>query len=157
MFLLAFALSGCTPKAVRQAKELEGRYVLGDPGDGWRKVGSGGADFAYRNKSQAAVIYADSNCGARFEDAALEDLAKHMSFGVRVGEPSFEETYELDGRTAYTSRAVGELDGVPVELGTTVLKKDRCIYDIVVIAPRGDRFQAAWEGYQVVIAGFSTR
>ena len=157
MLLLALTLGGCTPKAVRQAKALEGRYVLGDPGEDWRKVGAGGADFAFRNKAAAAVIYADSNCGARFEDARLEDLAEHMSFGVRSGEPTWEETYMLDGRTAYTMRTLGELDGVPVELGTTVLKKDRCVYDIVLIAPRGARFQDAWEGYQAAIAGFATR
>ncbi|HJN73563.1 MAG TPA: hypothetical protein QGF58_06470 [Myxococcota bacterium] len=157
MLLLAFTIAGCTPKAVRQARLLEGQYVVGNPGEGWKKVAAGGADFAFRNRSDAAVIYADSNCGARFEDAPLEDLATHMTFGVSTGEPSFEETYELDGRTAYTSRALGELDGVPVELGTTVLKKDRCTYDIVVIAPRGERFQSAWEGYQAVLAGFATR
>jgi len=156
MWLLACVL-GCTPKAVRDAKALEGQYVLGDPGDGWKKVGSGGADFAFRHRSDAAVIYADSNCGARFEDSSLEALAEHLSFGVRMGEPSFEETYMLDGRTAYTVRAPGELDGVPVELGTTIIKKDRCVYDIVVIAPRGQRFQSAWEGYQAAIAGFATR
>ena len=156
MILLALSLA-CTPKAVKVAQRLEGNYQLGDPGSSWRVVKSGGADFAYRDTGNAAVIYADSNCGARFEDSKLEDLATHLSFGVRMGEPKDERRFELDGRSAYSMRAVGELDGGPIELATTVLKKDLCVYDIVLIAPRGERFEAAHAGYQSAVSGFRTQ
>lgn len=157
MILLALSLStGCGNKATRAATAREGRYELGDPGDGWRKVRSGGADFAFREASAGLVIYADSNCGSRFEDSRLPDLAEHLSFGVRLGDPAFEEFFTLDGRDAYMMRAEGSLDGVPVELGTTVLKKDLCVYDIVMIGPRGDRFQSGWSGYQAAVSGFRT-
>jgi hypothetical protein len=155
MILLALTL-GCASKAVKEAQRLEGNYTLGDPGSSWRVVKSGGADFAYQDKGNAAVIYADSNCGSRFEDSRLDDLAQHLSFGVRLGEPEDERSFELDGRSAYSMRAQGELDGVPIELATTVLKKDMCVYDIVLIAPRGERFEAAHSGYLSVVSGFRT-
>ncbi|MCP4808135.1 MAG: hypothetical protein GY913_31235 [Proteobacteria bacterium] len=155
MILLALTL-GCGNKATRAATAREGRYELGEPGDGWRKVKSGGADFAFRHTDAGTVIYADSNCGSRFEDARLEDLAEHLSFGVRVGEAAFQEHFELDGRSAYMMRAEGSLDGVPVEMGATVLKKDLCVYDIVIIGPPGERFQHGWSGYQTAVSGFRT-
>lgn len=155
MILLALSLA-CTPKAIKEAQKMEGRYALGEPGGSFRPVKSGGADFAFRDKANGAVIYADSNCGSRFEDSRLEDLATHLSFGVRMGEPKEERSFELDGRSAYSMRADGELDGVPIELATTVLKKDRCVYDIVLIAPRGERFEAAHGSYLAAVSGFRT-
>ncbi|MCB9742466.1 MAG: hypothetical protein H6741_32660 [Alphaproteobacteria bacterium] len=160
--LLALGLSAavaCGPirKGLRDADRLEGRYVLGDPGDGWKSVPSGGADRAFRNKDLAATIYTDSNCGARYEDRPLPDLAKTMLGGISDLKvpPVLEETREIDGREAYVARRPGSLDGVTVELGVVVLKKDNCVYDMVLIAPPG-RFEAAWGGYLQLIDGFRT-
>ncbi|MCB9744761.1 MAG: hypothetical protein H6741_12610 [Alphaproteobacteria bacterium] len=157
----ALALAtACGPirKATRDAERLEGHYQLGDPGDGWRTVPSGGADRAYRNKDLAATIYTDSNCGPRYEDRPLPDLAKTMLGGVADLKvpPVLEETRQLDGREAYVARRPGELDGVTVELGVVVLKKDYCVYDIVLIAPPGGRFDDAWLSYEQLVAGFRT-
>ena len=70
--LIVLPLVGC---AGRQASRLEGRYTLGDPGDGWRSVRPGGADFAWYNESLRATLYGDSNCADRYEDGPLRDLA----------------------------------------------------------------------------------
>ncbi|MCB9764650.1 MAG: hypothetical protein H6739_33050 [Alphaproteobacteria bacterium] len=158
LLLCVAALSGCLSRESRHAEKLEGRYQLGDPGDGWRPVQPGGADFAFLNRDLGATMYADSNCGSRFEDAPLPDMVKHQLFGVvdPKAAPLHEAWTTLDGREAYTTRRAGILDGVAVELGVTVLKKDTCVYDLVVIASPGERFEQAWAGYQSMVQGFRT-
>ena len=152
--LLALFNVGC---AGRQANRMEGRYTLGDPGDGWRSVRPGGADFAWYNESLRATLYGDSNCADRFEDGPLRDLAKHLTVGIADEELIFEETHSLAGREAYTARRLGQLDGVPVEVGVTVLKKDLCVYDMVLIAPPGAPFEAAWSDFRGAVSDFETK
>lgn len=157
LILLAAALSGCLSREAREAKRMEGRFVVGDPGAGWQQVAPGGADHAFRSVDLGAVIYADSNCGVRFDDSPLPKLAERLTFGVSTTEALFTEEGQVDGRAAFTRRSRGELDGVPVELGVTVLKKDGCVYDLVLIAPPGAGFEAAWPAFEAVLQGFETR
>jgi hypothetical protein len=152
--LIALQSVGC---AGRQASRMEGRYTLGDPGDGWRSVRPGGADFAWYNESLRATLYGDSNCADRFEDGPLRDLAKHLTVGIADEELLFEETHSLAGREAYTARRRGQLDGVAVEVGVTVLKKDACVYDMVLIAPPGEPFEAAWSDFRGAVSDFQTK
>lgn len=152
--LIVLPLVGC---AGRQASRLEGRYTLGDPGDGWRSVRPGGADFAWYNESLRATLYGDSNCAGRYEDGRLPDLAKHLTVGIADEEIVFEETHSLAGREAYTARRRGQLDGVAVEVGVTVLKKDACVYDMVLIAPPGAPFEAAWSDFRGAVSDFETK
>ena len=152
--LLSLQAVGC---AGRQASRMEGRYTLGDPGDGWRSVRPGGADFAWYNESLRATPYGDSNCADRYEDGPLRDLAKHLTVDIADEEIVFEETHSLAGREAYTARRRGQLDGVAVEVGVTVLKKDACVYDMVLIAPPGAPFEAAWSDFRGAVSDFETK
>ena len=78
----------CAPKAGGQGgPSTEGRYRLGDPGRGWDRVDAGSADRAWHHSGISGALYADSNCGKRFEDGKLEDLTTHLTFGVARGEP----------------------------------------------------------------------
>lgn len=156
LLLPALLSTGCLSREAREAARLEGRFKLGDPGQGWKGVAPGGADYAFFNDSLNATIYADSNCGERYEDAPLPDLVKHMVQGVADAEQVSERSFELDGREAFTARRTGSLDGVPVELGVTVLKKDTCLYDIVLITAPGEPFERALGAYDAVVGGFKT-
>lgn len=156
LLLPAILSTGCLSREARQASRMEGRYKLGDPGGGWKDVEPGGADYAFFNKDLNATIYADSNCGERYEDSPPQDLVKHMVQGVAGPELVSERTFTLDGREAYAARRTGKLDGVPVELGVTVVKKDRCIYDIVLITAPGSPYERALDAYEAVVGGFRT-
>lgn len=147
-------LLGCG--ANRAAHRLEGRYDLGDPGAGWKRVRPGGADQAWHNAELGATIYADSNCGERYDDAALPSLLNALALGVVADGPAREEPRELDGREALLRVVEGRLDGVPVRIGAVVAKKDECVYDVVYIAPPA-RFEQGWDAFERVIAAFRTR
>jgi len=150
--LLLALLVGC---AGRSGRALEGRYSLGDPGEGWSAVRPGGADKAWYNAELSASIYADSNCGARYDDASLSRLIDSLSLGI-VGQMVHEEVRTLDGREALLRVFDGSLDGVAVRVGALALKKDKCIYDVVYIAPPST-YGAGEAAFEEVVSAFSAR
>lgn len=151
--VLGLLLVGCGAR--RSAARLEGHYALGDPGEGWERVRPGGADQAWHNKALGATIYADSNCGDHYDDAPLVRLHEGL-LGAVAGEPLREELRSLAGREALLRVSEGKVDGVPVRLGALILKKDECVYDVVLIAPPSS-FDTGFSAFEAVIAAFSTQ
>lgn len=149
-------LAACMPASHRQAKRLEGRYDVGDPGEGWAPVASGGADRAWVHDRFGASLYTDSNCGPRFTGARTEDLATELQAGLHDGSLLFEEKLALGGREGVMRAWSGTLDGIPVHVGAAVVNKDRCTYDFVIVAPP-PRFDEAWPAFEAVLDGFATR
>lgn len=145
-------LAGCLPASYRQARRAEGHYGLVGPGEGWRPVAAGGADRAWYHQAFRASIYADSNCGPRFRDLRVEDLATEIVAGLQDLETLREEPLQIARRAALLRVTRGNLDGVTVQVGATVVNRAPCTYDFVVIAPP-DRFEAAMVGYERVLAG----
>lgn len=154
--LALVVLSACMPASHRRAKALEGRYDVGDPGDGWAEVNAGGADHAWYNDAHAASLYSDSNCGPRFQGSRVEDLATELLAGLHNDSLLFEEKLTIDGRGGILRAHTGTLDGVAVSVAFAVVNKDVCTYDFALIAPPGE-FDAAYTGFQHVLDGFATR
>jgi len=150
---LALALISCS--ANRKAKRLEGRFDLGDPGGGWSRVDGGGADQAWFHAGIAGSIYADSNCGERFEDGPLEDLLAHLTAGIARGQHLDEQRLTLDGREAVMRTWDGALDGIAVRVGAAVTRKHECVYDVVYVAPPA-RFEEGRPAFHAVVGGFQT-
>lgn len=149
-------LTGCMPASYRKARRLEGKYELGDPGEGWRKVAAGGADHAWINDTLHATLYADSNCGPRFEDLRVEDLASELAAGLTDRELLRDEALTLADRGAVRRAYRGKMDGVEIALATTVVNHAPCTYDVALIAPP-DSLDAAWDDYLAVLDGFRVR
>ena len=147
-------LGGCAPKAGGQGNpNTEGRYRLGDPGRGWERVEPGSADRAWHHAGISGALYADSNCGRRFEDGKLEALTTHLTFGVARGTPERSEPRTLDGRSALVQVISGEVDGVGVKVGSMVTKKNACLYDVLYVAPPAT-FEQGWPAFLALIEGF---
>ena len=151
--LLGVVLVGC---GGRSAHRLEGRYDLGAPGEGWERVRPGGADQAWVNAGLGGAIYADSNCGERYEDSPLDKLLDSLTAGVTAGAPLREEARTLDGRDALLRVSDGALDGVAVRVAAVVAKKDFCVYDLIYVAPPAS-FEQGWDGFEAVMSRFHTR
>lgn len=150
---LSLLLAGCGGKS---AHKLEGRYDLGAPGAGWSRVRPGGADQAWVNEALGGAIYADSNCGERYDDAPLAKLLDSLTMGIAAGEPVRQEARTMDGREAMIRVSDGALDGVRVKVGAAVAKKDACVYDVIYVAPP-DSFDAGWDAFEAVLGRFHTR
>jgi hypothetical protein len=159
LFLASLAAAGCAPKKLREARRLEGRYELGEPkgpeddGD-WLRVRPGGADRAWINAALPAAIYADSNCGPRFQEGRPEKLMQQLVSGLYGVEVLRAGPWDLSGRTAEIRVQRGTLDGVPVQLGAVVINRGACTYDLVYIAPPA-AFDAGWPSFERVLAGFA--
>lgn len=148
-------LGACMPASYRLAKALEGQYTLQEPGPGWLPVGPGGGDYAWHHDGMGATIYSDSNCGPRYRETRIEDLATELVIGLRDAIMDFEEYQQVAGREGIVRTHSGRLDGVPVRLAVAVVNRDACTYDFVLVAPQGklDEAMPAWtramEGFRL--------
>jgi hypothetical protein len=149
--LVALAV-GC---AAKRAEKREGAYALGEPGEGWQRVEAGGADHAWYHPALGASLYSDANCGRRFEDRPLPDLARSLLSGIATEAPGPGRSLEIDGREAWQATVAGRLDGVAVQLAVGVLKKDGCTYDVVYVA-LPERFDAGLPAFDAVFGGIRT-
>jgi len=147
-------LAGCMPASWQAARALEGKYRVGSPGEGWLSVAPGGADHAWVNKDAGASLYTDSNCGPRFQESRVEDLATEMVSGLQGATLDLEVVRAIGPREGVVRTHTGRLDGVPVRLGISVVNHDMCTYDFVIIAPMG-KLDELWPGYEAVLDGFS--
>ncbi len=157
--LMLTLLMGCgskhTPLAKGDPTAREGQYRTGTPGKGWSRVAPGGADRAWFNSKTGATIYFDSNCKARFEDKPLSDLITHLTFGMANGDPLREESLTVGGRSALLRVYSGELDGVAVQVGAVVIKKNSCIYDALYITSPS-AFDSNMSSFRRVLKGFKS-
>jgi len=158
--LLAAALTsalsaGCAKKSGALG-ETSARYDLGPAGSGWSKVEPGSADRAWHHAGISGTIYADSNCGSRYEDRDLGALADHLTWGVALGAPVREEPMTLDEHAALVRVARGSIDGIAVQVGMMVTKQGDCIFDLLYVAPPST-FEQGWPDFTTIVGGFQAR
>jgi hypothetical protein len=132
------------------------RYRTGPAQAGWGIGPAPPGDFAYYNASLGATVYADSSCGKKYDDSPLTVLSNHLTMGFEDVEQVDQSAGELSGRGSLERISKANLDGVPVMLATTVVKKDICVFDLILIA-RPDSFEAALADYRSLRDGFEAR
>ena len=87
-------------------------------------------------------------------DPSLKVLTDHLLLGFENRDVLEREELRVSGRGALRTRANASLDGVPVEMELTLLKKDGCVYDLVYTAPHG-RFGVRAADYRSLVQSFS--
>lgn len=145
----------CGAGALREGYFVKGglRYRVEAPAQGWRAVRLNDTDLAWTAVGGPQVLSMNSGCDEH-GDPSLEVLTGHLMFGFTDRELLEQQRVQLDGREAMRTRARGKLDGVEVELGFTVLKKNGCVYDVQYVAPQG-RYDERAADYEKLVAGFS--
>ncbi len=155
LFLLLLG-SGCAHSGGTFA---DGRFTRGDleyrvgplPGH-WVLASRKPADLGFARPDLGASLHVDSSC-ERYRDARLNALANHLFYGFDDIEVLAQELLEIDGREALRRVVSARLDGVRVQLGVTVLKKNSCIFDLVLVAPP-EVFEDAWDDYVPFVDDF---
>ena len=94
--------------------------------------------------------------GKKYDDSPLTVLSNHLTMGFEDVEQVDQSAGELSGRGSLERISKANLDGVPVMLATTVVKKDICVFDLILIA-RPDSFEAALADYRSLRDGFEAR
>lgn len=122
------------------------RYALEEPGAGWAMLRVPGANAAWRHETLSAALLVNSHCEG-VDDAPLDVLTRHLVMGwsdVTLGEA---QPRTVAGRAALETMAEASLDGIPRRLRLLVVKKDGCVYDVVLDA-RPETFDAALPAFE---------
>lgn len=119
----------------------------------WARVELEEAKLAFRDADRAASILVNARCRTRDEDTPLPALVSHLLMGTTERTFELEETIPFDGREARHVRLTARLDGVANRFEVYVLKKDGCIYDLLLVAPP-HRFGDSQPSFSAFVRGF---
>lgn len=105
----------------------------------WRPIEATGAALAYRDPASGAQMLVNARCDRDGEDVPLRSLTQHLFIRFTEREIHSEEVRPFDGREALRTDITAKLDGVPQRFLVWVLKKDKCVYDLLYFS-HPDRF-----------------
>jgi hypothetical protein len=126
------------------------RLEVPAPTGGWKAAPAREGGVAYHHAKAGGTIAANRTC-EDVEDVPLDVLTNHLLIGVEERKEASRRPLTVAGRGALRTRLDGKIDGVPVGLDLVVLKKDGCVYDLMLVgspqrvealAPEFERFVA---------------
>ncbi|MBK6518011.1 MAG: hypothetical protein IPM79_38150 [Polyangiaceae bacterium] len=147
---LAAALAGC-------ASQFDGSVYRGDgfafrvsPAPAaWRPMAATGAALAYADTASGGQILVNARCDRDAEDTPLRSLTQHLFIRFTERVTHSESVVPFDGREAMRTDITAKLDGVNRRFLVWVMKKDRCVYDLLYFSSP-ERFESgapAFEGW----------
>ncbi|WP_433933372.1 hypothetical protein AB3662_03635 [Sorangium cellulosum] len=120
----------------------------------WRQISVSDAAVAYRDDANGATIALNGRCKNE-EDVPLVSLTNHLFLHFTEREVLKQELVPFDGREALHTVISAKLDGVPKVFDVWVLKKNGCVYDMLLIADPA-RYAASEPAFTRMVRGFST-
>lgn len=153
--LAALVLSACGPSfngAVYRGEDVAFRIPRAP--EGWAPLEVSDASVAYRDEANGATIAVSGRCRGE-DDVPLASLTQHLFIHFTEREIVTQEVVPFDGREAMHTVLVAKLDGVSKKFDVWVLKKDGCVYDLLLIADPA-RFEAGLEAFGRLVRGFAT-
>ncbi|WP_437928477.1 hypothetical protein WMF37_04275 [Sorangium sp. So ce291] len=155
-WLLALALASCGGPSfngtVYRGEDVAFR-VPAAPAS-WRQISVSDAAVAYRDDENGATIALNGRCRNE-EDVPLISLTNHLFLHFTDREVLKQEVVPFDGREAMHTVLSAKLDGVPKVFDVWVLKKNGCVYDMLLIADPA-RYAAGEPAFTRMVHGFST-
>lgn len=150
--------SGCATAARYDGATYRGHGVAfrtGPVPTTWRRLEASEGLLAFRDDGAEATVLVNGRCGRDGDDVPLAALTQHLflTFTERLIES--EETVPFDGREARRTVLTARLDGVEKRFDVLVMKKDGCVYDLVLVTAPGS-FERAKGGFDAFVAGFRT-
>ncbi|WP_437734938.1 hypothetical protein [Sorangium sp. So ce1335] len=154
--LLALALAGCGGPSfdgtIYRGPDVAFR-VPPAPAS-WRQISVSDASVAYRDDANGATVALNGRCKSE-EDVPLISLTNHLFLHFTEREVLKQEVVPFDGREAMHTVLSAKLDGVPKVFDVWVLKKNGCVYDMLLIADPA-RYAASEPAFTRMVRGFST-
>lgn len=149
-----FAATGCASRGTFRDGVYFGRetsYRVAPPGQPWSGVSFSGNDLAWEGP-EGQIVAVNGVC-SEHGDPSLKVLTDHLLLGFEERVVRAREELTLAGRAALRTRAAARLDGVPVELELTVVKKDGCVYDLTYSSPP-QAFDSRVADYRRLVGSF---
>lgn len=120
----------------------------------WERLQVSDAALAFEDRTSGATIGVNGRCDRDGEDVPLKALTQHLFIQFTDRDVHTQEVVPFDGREAMRSDVTAKLDGVPRRLAVWVLKKDKCVYDLMYLGPP-ERFESGVETFDAWAKGFS--
>ncbi|WP_198295998.1 hypothetical protein [Bacteriovorax sp. Seq25_V] len=135
MFILNFALflASCST-ITSSAPDSKDDKLKVNPGINWKSINSDQADYAYSSSNSDNILFINSLC-KKYENSSIKNLMYSL-----LGNTDYkilnEKNLTLFNRETMSYEIETKVDGVKTYLNIVLLKKDRCIYDFVLINPK---------------------
>lgn len=119
----------------------------------WKPVEATGAAIAYEDAGGGQVLV-NARCDRDGEDVPLKSLTQHLFIRFTERVTHSEKIVPFDGREALRTDITAKLDGVDRRFLVWVLKKDRCVYDLLYFATP-ESFDSGATAFESWVEGFS--
>lgn len=119
----------------------------------WRVSSDSRADLELKHARAQAGILAHATCEGNASLRSLPVLARHLTFGFTDRRMLERGAASVAGRPAIRMLLEGRLDGVPVKVEAYVIKGERCVYDLVYVAPPPD-FSTGEPDFRALVRSF---
>jgi hypothetical protein len=104
---------------------------------------SGVSDIAFQSKKTASIISINSACKSTTNSATIRDLkelTRELLLGISEVRDRVEKTFTLGDTPALQTTLKGKMENEEMMLETVVLKRNKCIYDLMCVT-RPERFK----------------
>jgi hypothetical protein len=112
-------------------------YRVVVPGPDWQVIESRRADLELRHRSTPAGILVNAACQPETMRRSFDVLQLQLLAGLRDRVVKEQDAVTLKARSGVRTLLEGRMDGEPerVEVESYVVKGDRCVYDLLYVAP----------------------
>lgn len=156
LIFVLLAMGACLSRGLRKDGLYVGKYSeyrVGRPESPWRQVSlRDGGDISYFNPNLGATMLVSSYCKG-VKDSPLTALTQDLLIGMTEQRLVEQGPIQISGREALVSEMSAKVDGVEQFIKIMVVKKDNCVYDVVLSSDPQD-FREAKPAFDAVLGGF---
>ena len=128
--IIALLLSSCVSVELNGSKVTPAKDVqFSSPGSPFSEIKATGSDRAWLSKKTGNTISYLSECG-NANDPSLNEIENESLSVLSNMKIAKSEEGQFNGRGARYSTAVGDVDGVSVQMSLVVFKKNGCNYTL---------------------------
>lgn len=133
--VMGILVSSCSFVSNSESVEKSKNLNLNFKNSSWVKIDSDKADYAFKHKESRSIMVINSLC-KKYDRTTLEQLTENILAGLQESKTTEKNKLRLFDRESLRTKASGKLDGVTTHMMIEVVKKDRCIYDFVLITKK---------------------
>ena len=132
-FTLVLIITSCRSLSLGEnsLQNKKAIYYFGNPGNNFMPLNIKGTKKAWVSKDFDATIMLNSTCD-HVENVPLKSLLGHLLIGMTQRKILKQVTKPFAKREALESTILAKLDGVPRKMQVLILKKDQCVYDLIL-------------------------
>jgi hypothetical protein len=134
----ALTLGACAGRRIEHGVyHAPSGYRVKLPSDGWDVVDGSGADLELRHQAAPAGMLANALCDARVARHSRDVLTRQLLLGLRDRVDVETNDVSVNGQMAFHRLLEGRMrdSDERVRIESYTLKNDRCVYDLLYVAP----------------------